>query len=458
MIAAIAALLLAQNIIGGGSVNGASVQSATTAALTFYVDPAGNNANTCTASGAGGACATLAGVLPKIPQVINHNVTVNIAAGAYAAPFILSTPFRIANGATLTFTGAQTTFTPATGTSSGTTTAAAAGSTSGPATMTDSGQSWTTSDLVGRYVLFGSGALSGQAFPITANTGTTITIPMTTSPGTGSTYTIVDNTSTFISATAASIVNVSGDGVLALTNLWIERTSGITMTTSASVRITATNVSVRSASTAWFQSAGLATPVRSYFSGVSGYATQTSSTVATMPAVFRATNCSFKGTTSSGVQLGTGSGLDLLSGSTVESSTGSALSVVTASSATATNLWVSCSSTGTGITVGSAMGVQGARASSFAGTSGSFRISGCTTGVLVYGYSYAHLAAPTLANLTTGISVLRGGVYDLNNDGITFSTVTNELSYDGTNVTLAALDALAAPKIFTNNYGSRLIR
>lgn len=457
MSALIVALLLAQNIIGGGSVSPNAVQTTTTAAMTLYVDPTGSDTNGCTSSGTA-ACATLAGVLAKIPSVLNHNVTVNIAAGAYAAPFILSTSIRVANGVTLTFAGAQTAFAPATGTASGTTTAASAGSTSGPATMTDSGQSWTSSNLVGRYVLFGSGALSGQAFPITANTGTVITIPMTTSPGVGSTYSIVDAGSTFISSTAASIANVSGDGVLALTNLWIERTSGITMTSNASVRINSTNVSVRSASTAWAQAGGLAYPTRSYFSGVSGYSTSTSGTVSTTTATVRAVNCSFKGTTSPGVQLNAGSNLDLLSGSTGEATTGSALSVVTASNATATNLWASCSSTGTGITVGSAMGVNGARASSFAGTSGSFRISGCTTGVLVYGYSYAHLAAPTLASLTTGISVVRGGVYDLNNDGITFSTVTNELSYDGTTATLAALDALAAPKIFSTSWGSRIIR
>lgn len=58
---------------------------ATIAALTLYVDAAlGDDANTGLAAGAGYALKTIQAAINKIPQIVNHMVTINVAAGTYA--------------------------------------------------------------------------------------------------------------------------------------------------------------------------------------------------------------------------------------------------------------------------------------------------------------------------------------------------------------------------------------
>jgi len=58
---------------------------ATTADITYYVDATlGNDANDGLAAGAGHALQTIQAAINKIPQVVNHTVTINVAAGTYA--------------------------------------------------------------------------------------------------------------------------------------------------------------------------------------------------------------------------------------------------------------------------------------------------------------------------------------------------------------------------------------
>lgn len=169
------------------------VSVSTTAALTLYVDPLGSDSNACTSSGAS-ACLTLQGVLNKIPKVLRHKVTVNVAAGNYTG-FILSgfTQDQTVSSTTggLYILGTLANVTPATGSATGTATSGTAGSAQTFGTLTDSTQSWTVNDLVGRWISITGGTGSGALMVISSNTATTITVVGTWTAPTGtSTYAI----------------------------------------------------------------------------------------------------------------------------------------------------------------------------------------------------------------------------------------------------------------------------
>lgn len=55
----------------------------TSATITYYVRTDGNDANIGTANTAGGAFKTIQAAINKLPQIINHAVTINVAAGTY---------------------------------------------------------------------------------------------------------------------------------------------------------------------------------------------------------------------------------------------------------------------------------------------------------------------------------------------------------------------------------------
>jgi hypothetical protein len=61
----------------------ANVPMRTTANITLYVRTDGNDANSGTADTAGGALKTIQAAINKLPQIINHAVTINVAAGTY---------------------------------------------------------------------------------------------------------------------------------------------------------------------------------------------------------------------------------------------------------------------------------------------------------------------------------------------------------------------------------------
>lgn len=195
-------------IDGGLTVGGFPVVTATSAPMTLFVEKdGGSDSNACTDAGVG-ACLTLAGALAKVPKFLNHSVTVNVAAGAYAETFAVD-GFSIAQGATLAITGTMTTATLTTGTATGTVTSYAAPSVTAVPSITDSAQSWTASNLRGRFVTFTSGALSGQSHPIYDNTATTITLSTTAASMNGATYTIQDVGSVWTSTTSNRIGRLS---------------------------------------------------------------------------------------------------------------------------------------------------------------------------------------------------------------------------------------------------------
>ena len=170
-------------------------QYETTAALTLYVDPTGSDSNACTASGAS-ACLTLQAAVNKIPKLVRHPVTVNVASGNYTGLSIFGyrfDPLVTANGAYINFIGTMTTATVATGTATGTATAGTAGSGTTFGTLTDSGQSWTTNDLIGKLLVITGGTGAGQQKIIDSNTATSITVAGTWTAPTGSSTYVIQN-------------------------------------------------------------------------------------------------------------------------------------------------------------------------------------------------------------------------------------------------------------------------
>lgn len=148
--------------------------------LTLFVDPTGNDTNACTQANTG-ACATISGAWRKLPRFVRNTVTINVDAGTYtentaltgvqlipqvdggAAPSITISGPALANVTTLS-----------TGTATGTLTAAAAST--GSWSLSDSAQSWSTDELVGKHLVLTSGVASGQARLILENTGTSLTV------------------------------------------------------------------------------------------------------------------------------------------------------------------------------------------------------------------------------------------------------------------------------------------
>jgi hypothetical protein len=451
---------------------GQPVQSATSAAIALFVDPAGSNSNTCLASGAANACLTIAGAVAKLPRFLQHSSTITVASGAYTTGFVssaLPTPVVIGQGIGLTIQGAMENSTVATGTATGTCTAAAAGSSSGPATCTDSGQSWTVDNLKGKFITFSSGTLSGQSFPIVTNSATVITFPSTTSSGTVA-YTIQEPGAVFTTSGANLPLNFSGNGNITLSKMKFVVTAGngftFASTALTGINVTWQDLSISASSTALSVFSGLHAMRRCYVTssgshGISVIHTNPtwSPTLSVTTSYIRVTTAAFHGVTiesqsemavapvtSSSIEVATGIGVNLKYGQFGQNASG----------------WITCTTTGsgTGIVVGTVVSATAPGTLSshtFNGTS--VRITGCGTGLSVASApASAVVGAITLDTVTTGFSVTKGGIIDFFGATPTFTSVTNELSYDGTFSTFAALVAAGPPALLTNAYGSRIIR
>lgn len=159
-------------------------QYATQAALALFVDPTGSDSNACTASGTS-ACLTIQGAMNKIPFLVNHPVTVDIAAGSYAGFLLMNhsfAPTDTTTGAYISIRGAaQTNVTPASGSATGTI-ASVATDAVGFHVVTVTAAGWTVNDFSGRFLSLTGGTGSGQVLPIISNTATTITVAGTFSP------------------------------------------------------------------------------------------------------------------------------------------------------------------------------------------------------------------------------------------------------------------------------------
>ena len=452
-------LVLGQAIVPNVYVAPDSTATQSTATQTLYVSTTGNDNNPCTSSGA--ACLTVAGALNKLPNTLRHNATISVAAGAYAAPLsITRKDLTIVGGVTLSVTGTMSTPTLTTGTTSGTLTASAVGSSSGPATATDSGQSWTVNELKNKFIKFNSGTLNGQSFPIASNTATVITFSTNQTPGNVS-YTIEEIGSTFTSSAAFTWNGLLGTGGISISNIRAERTgSGSGPSVNFAPLVTLTNIWAKGVAGGMSASSGIFVISRSIFEGTTAGGSFVYSSFATtglVPTRVSASNCIWRATTGVAANSGVGVTATFAPG-IFEVTTGTGITNAGSQNGQSASVWVTCSSTGTGIQVGATLGNAAPHSFASQSMNGGVRITGCATGISSIGYSSVFANAPAFDTVTTAFSVTRGGTIDLNGTTPTFTGVTNEFGIDGTFYSLANLDALGAPKIYTNNYGSRIIR
>lgn len=204
--------LLANNGWAVGGAIGDDVVTATTAALTLYVDDAtGDDAND---GSSGSPKATIMGALDALPIVIAHDVTIAIGPGTYAENVEFS---RLNILATLTLKAMDTSdvalYDNGTATSGGAT------------SLTDTGKAWATNQFAGGKVFVYSGTGPGQIRTISSNTATALTVSSswTTNPASGSLYVIIGPVN--IAPATGAAVAVDGKTGVTVTGIYHEATS-----------------------------------------------------------------------------------------------------------------------------------------------------------------------------------------------------------------------------------------
>lgn len=214
------------------TINGVPV--ATTAPIDLFISTTGSDSASCSDAG---PCATINGALRKLPKTLNHNVTVSLAAGTYTfAETQLVDGFVMADGVTLTIQGSSTwtAWTPASGTSSGTLTGFSAIAFPNRAIFTDSAQTWPAATptgtaaalgIRGRFVCMSSGSQSGNKFPISAASPTTLEVSRTSftggNPAIGNAYQVC-TPSTIITGAVTLLKVASGTGIVSIADLSFE--------------------------------------------------------------------------------------------------------------------------------------------------------------------------------------------------------------------------------------------
>jgi len=466
---------------------------ATTGDFVLYVDPLGNDANAGTLPGVG-ACLTVRGALAKVPKVIRHAVTINVAAGTYEGfnvqGFTIELPEDGSRAVYLDIVGTLSAATVATGTNSGTSTAGSAGSGSTYGTLTDSGQAWTVNDLVGKYVEVTVSGIT-RAYAIDSNTATAITIVGTwSSPGAGTAYTIKQHAS--IVNTMVPVVefptakfeaspgagNFVAHGIVSVQN---NMTAPNTSTLTAASRITLRNLHLD----------GTTLPSPSGFTAlstlyvadnnlVSLYNCTISSTTGATPNIntsgsLAVTRCyltclaSKRGIHATGVDgiapsiTVTGSRFSggaigflisaptKLCNVTSSSFTGQTTAGIQQAAMSQMSVVSGLVMTGGG---GSTVGIliNGTGGGVFGSSISAGSVSGFGTGIKVDNPNVAHLGTWTGTGNTTGISLSLGAAVRIGSG--TTLTGTTEVSIDGVTSDLATMRA-ASPKLIVNTYTTR---
>jgi hypothetical protein len=177
-----------------------TLTSATYQNTTLYVRTTGSDANN--GLSVSNALLTIQEAINRIPKYVRHNVTIDIGVGTFA-PFYLDG--FIQESGLFIITGTLGDPTLASGTVSGTSTG---GTTT---TLTDAGQAWTNSNLIGHLLLVG-----GEYRVIFANTNDTIdVIGAFSAPTNGKAYhiyqpkTVINGESTYTESTDGSTFNAS---------------------------------------------------------------------------------------------------------------------------------------------------------------------------------------------------------------------------------------------------------
>lgn len=158
----------------------AGVSTQTRADMTLYVRTTGNDSNDCLSTGA--ACLTIQEAVDRVPKIVKHVVTVDVGPGNFAGFYITGFRLEYPSGK-FEVSGTLGEHTPGTGTATGT-------ATSGDKdTCTDSGQSWTGDELIGKMVL-----VAGEYRFIRDNDGTTIELVGTlTANCSGKAYQLIEH-------------------------------------------------------------------------------------------------------------------------------------------------------------------------------------------------------------------------------------------------------------------------
>ncbi len=428
---------------------GSATATATTGAVTLFVDPTGNDANRCTASGTA-ACLTLGGALNKLPINIRDLVTVNVAAGTYTEVFrVLDFNIEGRNGATastaaLNITGVESAFTVATGSNAGTLTAYSAGSAGTHGIATDSGQTWTVNDLRGRFLQIVSGTGSGQFMPIASNTATAISLAsnFTTPPVAGSTYAIVTPGPVF-TATAGNVVrSITGSGVgtgaVTISDISLQASAGNGLGAAYVSQLNLTRVRAVGSIAGW-TSAPTGAPGNSpgptsfsfnqtYFQGGSGngLAFQQGSRGSLTNAMVFCSACA-----GSGIALLSGAILTGVTGTISGSYSAAMLQIVSGQFLVSGGLWLDCAAANPGILIPVITANNAySTGSGWAGSTGPF-INGCSIGFSLNNPSVSVINSSTIfTSVTTAIS-LASGARAVVIASPTFTGVTTQISIDG---------------------------
>jgi hypothetical protein len=180
----------------------------TTSEQSWFVATTGADTNDCRSALT--PCLTIQGALNKVPKLLQHSVTVNVADGGYSCFYVSGFTADVGtqqSSGGLLIDGTLVTDTLTTGTATGTVLSAALNNSETFSTMTTA-NSWTADDLVGRRVQITSGLGSGQVFPISNNDAGVLTIVglWSTTPNATSTYAIVKSGVTINTACALPAV------------------------------------------------------------------------------------------------------------------------------------------------------------------------------------------------------------------------------------------------------------
>lgn len=214
-------------------INGVPVE--TTAVVSLFVNPTGSDTANCTDVST--PCATINGARAKLPNHLRHNATITLAAGTYTLTSSqLIDGLTMTDGVSLTIQGSTTwtQWTPASGTATGALTGFTALAFPTRAIFTDSTQTWPAAStwaaaglgIRGRFVCMTSGIQSGNKFPISAASPTTLEVSRTSftggNPATGNTYEIC-TPSTILTGAVSGLIKIgTGTGTVNLNNLSFE--------------------------------------------------------------------------------------------------------------------------------------------------------------------------------------------------------------------------------------------
>ena len=471
------------------------VPGPSTSEVSLHIAPNGSNANPCSAAA---PCASLNGAFARIPRILRHKTFIWADAGTYATESTVLEGFRFEQFGGIEIIGQPRQILALDG---GTVTGTLTGvSNTVPfPTVTDTGQAWVVNALRGTHVRITSGSASGNVGVVWRNTATQLQL-VGTIAGTvavGNTYELIEPDVTFVAnqtsgadihnstisirniqtrpATSPTLGGYDGGTYGAVVFTWVRlqqagNTNSATSFSDVGGRISLNNslveagvnitgpvnqlamtqtvVRAKTASSAFNSSLSSGTALNG--GGLLGpvYFDCSGSTSVCFTA---RTPLNFASTTNYVVDSAATSSAMLFTGVTMRptSSFTNASWLVSCSSASAIGVWMDSSSSNLNNDWNSA-------------TIPSLVTLGCGTGLKVSGSgSNVGVFSSQVFDAGTAFVAERGAHLRLSgNPSLSFTNVTNELQIDGTNYTVATLNA-ASPQVLPtapNAYGTWISR